>query len=394
MTDYGETSAGFRGKTFAEAGADLRTRLRSKISESLTLDEKDWLGNAVDAHADIEALVWEALEVARNAFDPDNAEGASAVALASLTGTFRKQPTKGTVLCGLTLAASKTFAPGALVAHVVGQPDNRWVNRDTVTSTTAGWYPGRVFVAETAGAYTALTGTLTVIAQTVSGWTAITNTTDATPGTDLESIPDMMARREQELTAGGNATVSAIDEKVGEVAGVTEVKVFYNDTNATIGVLPAHNIHVLIWDALTTDADDDDVAQAIFDSKSAGAPTYGASSGDAVDVYGTTVICNFDRAVPFNAYIAVTVQCPLGTNVSNMQAEVTASIQALWPNRIGVSAYVNKLIAGPASIEQVTTVIAMTIGNAPAPIGSSLTAFPTTILLLDSANIAVTVNIV
>ena len=138
MTDYGETATGFRGKTYDEALSELKARFRARISEELTLDEYDWLGNVVAICADREQLVWEALEVARNQFDPDNAEGNLAIGLAALTGTRRKDATKGTVTCSLTLDASKTFAPGALVAHVDGQPDNRWVNRDTVTSTSAG----------------------------------------------------------------------------------------------------------------------------------------------------------------------------------------------------------------------------------------------------------------
>src|ERR1043165_7763340 len=127
MTDYGETATGYRGKTYAEALDGLKARLRSKISEALTLDENDWLGNAVAIWAEVENLIWEALEIARNQFDPDNAEGQGAVALAALTGTFRRDPTKGSVTVSLGLDASNTYQPGDLVAHVVGQPDNRWV---------------------------------------------------------------------------------------------------------------------------------------------------------------------------------------------------------------------------------------------------------------------------
>ena len=82
MTDYGETTTGFRGKTFDETGADIRARMRALIDQNLTLDDKDPLGNIVDVFSDELALAWEALEVARNQFDPDNAEGQGAVALA------------------------------------------------------------------------------------------------------------------------------------------------------------------------------------------------------------------------------------------------------------------------------------------------------------------------
>lgn len=393
MTDYGETSTGFRGKTFAEARADLAARLRARISPSLTLDEKDWLGNAVDIFSDIEALVWEALEVARNQFDPDNVEGPAAVSLAALTGTIQHEATKGTVSVTLGLDASKTFIAGALVAHVSGQPNNRWVNRDVVTSTTAGNY-GAVFVAETAGAYAALAGQLTVIAQTASGWNSITNAADATVGNDIETIPDLMLRRESELSSSGAGTVLAIHEKVSAVSGVIETKVIYNDTNATVGSLPAHNIRVIVWDGAPAQANDDDLAQAIFDSKSAGAPTFGIMSGDAINIYGDPSSCNFDRALTLTSYIAVTVQAPIGTNTTTLTTDIKASIVGLWPNKIGVSVYASKLMLGPAALDAVINVTSLTVGNTPSPVSTSLTPSPTMILLLDSTNIAVTVNLI
>jgi uncharacterized phage protein gp47/JayE len=392
VTDYGETSTGFRSKSYDEASEELKARLRARIDPGLTLDDKDWLGNAVAIFADREALIWEALEVARNQFDPDNAEGAGAVALAALTGTVRRQATRGLVTCTLNLDASKTFAPGTLVAHVTGQPDNRWVNRDTVTSSGAGNYAGQIFIAEAAGVYAAPFGTLAVIAQTASGWNSVTNPADALPGSDIESIEDLMVRREEELSASGSGTALAIDEAVSAVTNVFDVKVFYNDTNATVGVLPPHNIRVLIWDSGL--ANNDAVAQVIFNSKSAGAPTYGSYTGNGVNLYGEPITANFDRVTPVICYVAVTVQCPTGTNVGNMQTLVKEAITKLWPTKIGESAYVGKVIAGPASIDDVNFVVSMTMGTSPAPVGSQIVAADTQILRLSTANITVTVNIV
>ena len=399
MTQYGETSTGFRGKTFAEAGADLRARLRARISQDLTLDAKDWLGNAVDVWADIEALIWEALEVARNQFDPDNAEGQLAVSLAALTGTKRRQPTKGSVLCTLGLDTGRTFAPGELVAHVEGQPENRWVNRDQVSSTIAGTYTNVPFITESAGLKFALANKLKVIAQTKSGWLSVTNPTDATPGEDLESIPDLMARREEELGAGGSGTVAAIDKAVSAVEGVIGCRVFYNDTTSTQTIasvsMPPNSIRVVVWDGIGAAASNNSLAQVILDNKSAGAPTLGAASGTAVDLYGEVKTVNFSRATYVVCFVAVTVSAPTGTNTTQLTADVKASIMALWPNKVGQAAYANKLIAGPASLSAVINVSSLTVGGPPPPpVANSVVPAADQIMLLSDSNITVTVNLV
>lgn len=399
MTAYGETSTGFRGKTYDEALSELKARFRSRISEELTLDEYDWLGNVVAICADREQLVWEALEVARNQFDPDNAEGNLAIGIAAITGTRRKDATKGTVTCSLTLDANKTFAPGALVAHVEGQPDNRWVNRDTVTSTSAGVYFGQVFVAETAGKRLALTGKLKVIAQTASGWLAISNPADATPGADIESIPDLMVRREEELGAGGNATVAAIDKAVSAVSGVIEAKVFYNDTGSPIVnvvSLPANSIRVVVWDGTVPAASNNDIAKAIFETKSAGCLSIGLGSspatGTTTDLYGTTKTVDFARANSFSLSCAITVQAPIGTNTTQLTADIKQSIIDLWPNKIGASVYASKLAAGPASLDAVLNVQSIFVG-AP-PTNPSATAAADQIFLISSGSITVTINLI
>lgn len=399
MTDYGETATGFRGKTYDEALAELKARFRARISEELTLDEYDWLGNVVAICADREQLVWEALEVARNQFDPDNAEGSLAIGLAALTGTRRRDATKGTVLCTLGLEANKTFLPGTLVASVEGQPDNRWVNRDTVTSTTAGSYVGQVFIAETAGKYLALSGKLKIIAQTASGWLSVTNPADATPGADIESIPDLMVRREEELGASGNGTVAAIAAAVSAVDGVIEARVFNNDTGAPITVvvsLPANSIRVVVWDGAAPAASNNDIAKAIFGSKSAGCNAVGLgtlpASGTVEDLYGVVQTINFARAQSPSLGCAVTVQAPIGTNTTQLTADIKQSILALWPNKIGVSVYASKLIAGPASLDAVINVQTLLIG-AP-PVSSSIVAIADQILLLDSDSITVTINLI
>src|SRR4029453_12170839 len=114
--------------------------------------------------------------------------------------------TKGLVTATVDLDASQSYAPGDLAAHVSDEPTNRWLNRDAVTSTTAGSYDA-VFESENAGAAAiAEAGTLTIIATPVAGWNGVTNAAAATPGQDIESIAALRIRRAAALSIGGSRT--------------------------------------------------------------------------------------------------------------------------------------------------------------------------------------------
>lgn len=388
MTDYGELSTGYRGKTFDEIGTDVRSRLRSRIDPNLTLDEKDPLGVFVDVVSDELALAWEALEVARNQFDRDNAEGQGAIALAAVTGTVRRQPTKGLAICTVNLDASKTFAPGALIAHVNGEPTNRWVNRDTITSTTAGNYTGKYFISETAGYYPAAISTITKIAVTASGWNSITNTSAATPGEELESIPDLMARSEEELGSQGTGTLAGLRNAVLAVDGVIDCIVNYNDTTATVGSLAPNQLEVVVWDGTTPLAANDDIAKAILDNKSAGAPLLGSTTGSATDLYGTVKSVAFNRASYTNCYCSVSLLLKQGTVAAPLVTAVLERIVEEWPDGIGETVYANKIIAAISGFDAIVNVTSLTVGTSPAPVGTSIAAAANTVRLIPLANIS------
>lgn len=230
------TATGFEPETQAEIVEAVEAELRSKISAKLDLSERTVLGSVVQILCARFASLQDLLVEAYHAFDPDAASDDRLRSLAILTGVPPRGATKGLVDVTLDLDASLSFAAGDLVAHVIDEPENRWVNRDAVTSTTAGDYPA-VFESESAGAdSTAAAGTLTIIADGgQSGWNAITNPDDATAGTDIESTEALRLRRELSVASGGSRTRNAIRAKLIAIDGVLSAEVFENVTNSTDG---------------------------------------------------------------------------------------------------------------------------------------------------------------
>lgn len=361
---FGVTPDGFFRKTFTTIQKEIQDYLRVKISKHLTLDEKTGLGNVTNAAADQLAELWEVGEANYNGFDPDNAEDLSFVALCALTGTKRRGASKGVVLATCGFDGGQTYAPGALVAHVVGFADNRWVNRDTVVTTSPGSYTNLVFEAETAGAVGFCNAaTLTVIAQTATGWNSIANPAAATPGQDIETIEALSIRREQELQISDAGPLPAIRAKVSRVPGVLQVKAQENKTDYWTA-LPPHSYRMIVWDGIAPAADNNAIAQAIVDSGCAGIQSVGVSSGTATDADGNSVVVRFDRATAVLIYVDVAI---VGSPVGVAEAIVAEGTKL----NVGDDVILDKLRGAAVALETVVKTTAFEIDNVPSPAWTS-----------------------
>lgn len=360
---FGVTPDGFVLKTFADIQSGIQAYLRAKISPHLQLTEKTGLGNVTNSASDHLAELWEVGQGAYHAFDPDNADEVSAVALCELTGTKRRGATKGQVLCTCNFDGGQSYAPGALIAHVVGKPTNRWVNKETVPD-VAGTLANIPFEAETAGAAGFCNaGTLIVIAQTATGWNSVTNPAEATPGQDIETVEALLVRRDQELQISDAGPLPAIRGRVSKVPGVIRVKAQENKTDYWT-TLPPHSYRIIVWDGVAPAADDDAIAQAIVDSGCAGIQSYGASSGTAEDADGNSVTVNFDRATGIPIYVDVTI---VGSPVGVAQAIVDEGSKL----SVGDDVILDKLRGAAVALETVVKTTAFEIDNVPSPAWTS-----------------------
>jgi uncharacterized phage protein gp47/JayE len=367
-------STGYETRTLAEIVEAVQDELRARISDKLDLSERTALGNIVQIFCDHLSQVEQVASEAYAAFDVDAASDDRLVALGLLIGVPRRGATKGLVTATVNLQASKSYAAGDLVAHVQDEADNRWVNRDAVVSTTAGNYQA-VFEAETAGAAgVAPAGTLTVLAQPVDGWNTITNALDATEGTDIEAIEDLRLRMQLAVSSGGSRTRGAIRAKLVQLEGVIAAEVFENTTSVTdANGLPPHSIRVSVWDGSPAAADDDAIAQVVFDHKAEGIVSDGGESGTAQDEVLGPVTVNFSRATNSVATIAVAIESAAGVAITDVEDAIIAAM----PQLVGEALVYNKIAAAVFKVPGVDdwTTLTINAGTAdlPATVGTIYT---------------------
>lgn len=275
---YGVTSTGFGIKPFAECLAEINALFQTVFGNTIDLSPSEPFGQWAAIWAKREWELWQLAAAVYNARDPNSAEGAGLVELASITGTVPVTPTQSSVtetLCGtpttvvpqgsviavqnggpqFSTAAAATiesdtawhisttyFIPSDIGERVtnggqiyqltqigttassggpVGTTPNSPITDGTCLWVWIGTGTGSVDVQCNSVAYgpqLAPADTLTVISTPVAGWSSALNQLDATPGIPTETDTQLRIRRLEELSLHGNARVDAIQAQLVALA--------------------------------------------------------------------------------------------------------------------------------------------------------------------------------
>lgn len=325
-------ATGLHVPTVEEVNDDYVADERATISPNIDTEADAIVGQINGIHANAMRLALEALPVAYNAFDIENADFNRLKALSRLTGTYWRDETKGIVLQRVTLDPGTTFVPGLVVSDGSGDPTHRWVSTETRGPVAGGNYT-IVFEAETPGPIAAPAGTLTTIETPISGWTATTNLDDAAAGLPAETEEELRARQQEEIFRLGGGTANAITADVGAVEGVLDVTTLYNDGDfVDANGLAPHSIHVIIYDGIIPAAEDAVIARAIFNTKGAGVNTNGSTLVQVPDSKGDTHPIRFSRVTLTPVTIVFGIgptgnEYPGNAAVAASVAEASVSIQ-------------------------------------------------------------------
>lgn len=393
---------------------DLSAEERQTLDANLDTEADAPMGQINGIMAERFRQLYELAQVAFNGFDPDAAEDFLLDAICAITGTIRASATASffgaSNPLSLNLDSNSTVAAGSLVS-VLDDPGTVFALDADVTSTTAGNYPGFA-TCTVKGRKVANATTLTVIQTPTVGWNAVANPTDAIVGQERDTDPELRVRRLAELEASGAGTVDTIQAKVSAIENpdgskpVLDCKTYENveDYISPEGI-PPHSVETVIYDGPSESAADNDVAQAIWNTKGAGISAFGSDQGIATDKFGNPQRVAFSRAAIINGKIAITVN----TNVARpndyagdvaIKAAIVARVDLraiLGVSEIRPTDYVAAVLAtGPDGTTNPLGVIGVTnlqIGNVLAGYNANLQNFDVpfrTKFLLDTSNITIT----
>jgi uncharacterized phage protein gp47/JayE len=374
MADFGITDQGFNRKTLADIVDDLNEKWRAAFGASIDTSDESPLGQFTGTFAAELAEAWEICEEAYQSANPDAVTGFSLVALCALSGTSVREAAGTRVLCTVNLDAGTTLPAGTL-ASIAGRDDLQFALEEAVVGFASGPPAdilNTVWVCTQTGPIACNANTLTEIVTPVAGWNSIENPADGARGRNIDTWEELRERREAELANRGGSTLNAIRAAVLQVAGVDACTVIENstDTNGYNG-LPRKSFEVLIDDGAVPAADDDEVAQAIWNSKPAGIQAYGGFFGEAVDELGDVKAVAFTRVTRVRVYVSAT----LATNTKfpsdgvDQAKEKILAAGATFEAGDDVTALI--LRAASLAVSGVTDVPAFAMGLSPSPVSDA-----------------------
>jgi len=204
---------------------------------------------------------------------------------------------------------------------------------------------------------------ITVIVDTISGIDSVNNTDPTTKGRDKETDAELRLRVKTTSAAVGAGTLDAILARVRSAEYVPDIVsaiIVENDTSGNVGGLPPHSFMITAFGG-----EDNEVAQAIWDTKPAGIESSGNTLGYALDINDASHNIYFERPIEVDVSANVVVTTD-GSDVSgnDIRDAVVAYINAL---DIGGNVVYNSVVAAVMSIAGVvdaTTVQIAKVGSA------------------------------
>jgi uncharacterized phage protein gp47/JayE len=245
----------------------------------------------------------------------------------------------------------------------------------TITETTPGVYQGQVnCTALDTGPISVAEKALSVIDNPISGLTRVFNPDVASVGRDLETDAEARIRRGQRLQISEAGPTAAIDNKIFQLNDDTDkttIEYAHTFENITL-ITDARGIPGKAFESfvfLTGGATDRDqeIAQAIFDSKPAGIESHGDVSKTVQDSEGLDHTIKFSRptTVPIYLILDLTTTSAYPSDGDDQVKDLMVS----WGSGLGVGQDVivfPSLVAQLDAIPGITDVV-VKIGIAPAP---------------------------
>lgn len=348
-------SAGLVLSTLPEIIENLEAGFRTIYGDDINLDPDTPDGQLINLLAQTCIDLREVLANIYASFDPDQAQGRvldQRVAINGLErngGTFTVVPVSITADRNVTLlgmdSESESLNIPAGVFTIKDTAGTQFVLLDSIT--IAAGVHSLLFRAAQIGAVMVDTGTITTAVTAMAGITAINNTSGVlTQGVDEESDAALKIRRRRSVAGPSTSYLDSMESAVLALSGVTACIIEENNT----GVIDANGTDPhTVW-AIVEGGDDEEIAQALYRKKSAGAGWRGAETVTVTRPNGRTIEVSFDRPGEEDLYIRFNIVVIGGgvIDTANLKSMIVENVTF----QIGEDASTDKIVSYLKGINQ------------------------------------------
>lgn len=242
--------------------------------------------------------------------------------LVTINGLVRKSASYSTVTLTLT-GLPYTQITNGVVQSAAGD------RFDLPANVTLG-QTGTVTVVATAedeGSIEALANTITTIVTPTYGWLTVNNPSPANVGQPIETTQELIQRQQASVALPSQTPKAGIEAGIYSVEGVTDFKVYENDTHDTVVYDTATNIGgpANSITCVVEGGNDNNIAQQIDLRKTPGCYTEGDVEIDVYDSSGSENKIRFFRPAYTDIYAEVTIT-PLTGYSSTVGDEIKQAI--------------------------------------------------------------------
>lgn len=299
------TDAGVIAPKTSEIRTDVQQMFVQAFGEDLNLDSSTPQGYLIDTITNIIANQNAAMLYLVNQFNPSFASGIYQDAIGNLYYLQRKGATPTIIQCICT-GLPGTVIPGLDNPSGAAQAQNG--DGNIFVCTSSGTIPpsGSIslqFQSADVGPIPAPANSVNRIYKQIQGWDTVNNPAAGVLGTIAETRDEYEQRRKNSLALYATGSKEAVYSKVYNVENVSDVIVVENDSSepATIQGVPLVRNSIYV---IASGGENEDIAMAIRNGKSAGCATNGKVS---VMLPGTYIPILFDRPINENVFIKVEV---------------------------------------------------------------------------------------
>lgn len=286
---------GFKRKTYNELQQEMDQRARELFGDDINTSERSPIGILIRLFAWFLGKSWELAEKVYNSGFVTKAEGVQLDNLTPLYNTQRIAEQSARVTLSFTGTPNYTILTGTQFAT---ENDILFTLTEDVTLDSLGSGTGVAYAVETGASGNVLAKTITVQAEPDVDVLTVNNPDNATGGREEETDSELVNRLLDSSAAGGSGTGNSIRARLLGVTGVRAASVIENNTMGTVDGNEPKSIHVYVLGG-----DSQDVAQAIFEKKSAGIGTNGTEVVTVEDASGNEQTVKFDYAVEVPIYV-------------------------------------------------------------------------------------------
>jgi len=316
------TSAGIIVPEASEIKETAQGVFQNALGSDLSLDDASPQGGLIDGVTEQKQLDNAQILYFFNQLNPQTSRGIYQDALASIYGVQRKGATHSVVNCVCTGLAGTVLKGVDDDIPAMAQS----TNGDLFQCLVGGTIPasGTItlqFIAVDTGKIPVSANSVNKIYNVVAGWDTINNPSEGTVGLDVESGADFEERRRSSLALNATGSLSSVYSHIFNIPDVTDVFVWENTKNVDDeyrGItLKPHSIYIC-----QNGASADDLAEAIYNSKSAGCDTNTDELNPLTCTYhdnltGVDYTYGYYIPTPANIYIQINLAEDISSDLKN-----------------------------------------------------------------------------